>query len=151
MRFIVGLAGALLVSACAPDGSSDPTGNGAEEAKSVQLPRAGRYRITEISEIFGTTPGVAGNPASFEACLPDQSEEDLISPGGMHCTAEQVQVQDGDASATLSCSAPGTDVQDVRVEYRGSYSADGAELTGDVVLPDGMMRLSRKLERIGDC
>ncbi len=151
MRFILVLAGALLMSACGPDGSANAVDNGAKGAPPIQLPLAGRYKITEISELTGATPGVPGQPSVTEACLPDQTERDLLTTSGMNCTPEQVRLRDGELSAIMLCTAPGTDVQDARLDYRGSYSANGAEVTGDVVMPQGMIRQTRTLERLGDC
>ena len=151
MRSILMLTGTLLISACGPDGSSNSVNNAASSAPAIQLPRAGRYKITEMSELTGATPGVPGQPMVNEACLPDQTESDLLTTSGMNCTPEQVRVQDGEVSATMRCSAPGTDVQDARLDFRGSYSAKGADVTGDVVMPQGMIRETRTLERIGDC
>ena len=151
MRRAAGLAVLLMASACQPAGPSEPIENGAQGDTAAELPRAGKYRVTKVSEIFGVSAGVPGKTESFEACLPQQSEDSLLETTGMNCTPEQVEVADGKISAALMCTAPGTDVQDARLDYRGSYDADGAELTGDVVLPHEMIRLTKKLERIGDC
>jgi hypothetical protein len=151
MRFSIVVAGILLASACGQNDPSNDTYNGAESASRIELPRAGRYKITEISEVVGATGGIAGDPQTHEACLPDQSEGDLLVASGMNCTPEQLKVKDGEVSATMRCNTPGTAIQDARLEYQGSYSAEGAELTGDVVTPQGMIRLTRELERLGDC
>lgn len=94
---------------------------------------------------------MAGPLQSYQSCLPEQTEDTLLTTSGMHCSPEQVRISNGSISATMRCTTPGTAVQDAALDYRGNYDADGAELTGDVVLPQGMIRLTRKLERIGDC
>jgi hypothetical protein len=148
------LACSLFLSACSTGETSteNSTENG-EESAAAALPRAGLYKVTDTSEIIGSTsvPTAAVAPQTSEICQPDQSEEDLLVAIGMNCTNEQVRIEDGEISAKLICTAPGTDIRDATLDIRGSYDANGADTTGDLIFPQGMIRLTRKMERVGDC
>jgi hypothetical protein len=148
-KFVVVMLGVMLTG-CGAETGSNSIGND-EVAKGDSRPQPGRYKFTEISEITRAEAGFPGAPQTGEICYSDPIEESLLVTSGMSCTRDEVSIEKGHIDATMTCTAPGTAVQDARLEIRGSYDASEAEVTGDVVLPQGMIRLTKKVERIGDC
>ena len=142
-------AGLLLVSACGIE--SETTDNNQASVAASDLPRPGLYQVTTASQITGAALGIAGDTQTLQRCYAALSERTLLEATGVNCTPENVRLEDGLINASMRCTAPGTALQDVSRDVRGTYDADSAEVTSDLVLPDGMIRQTTSLERIGDC
>jgi len=151
MRSYLVVVSSLLLSACGSNDVSNTTGNGQGNSAATDLPRPGLYQVTETSQIIGDSTGIPGEPQTRQVCYSEHPENAFLSTTGMNCTGEDVRIRDGTIDVTMRCTTPGTDVQNSPFELRGSYDKDSAEATGDVIVQQGMIRLTTKLERIGDC
>jgi len=151
MRLYLMVAGTLFLSACGSGDVSNTAGNAQAAAAASDLPRPGLYRVTETSQVVGDTGAVPGPPETHQTCYSEHPEKAFLSLTGMNCTGEDVSMRHGTIDVTMHCTTPGTAVQDSPYELRGSYDKNSAEGTADVILQQGMVRLTTKLERIGDC
>jgi len=149
------LALTVLLAGCGSrSGPAEPDNKAEATGQSSNLPRPGLYEATMIPEVIGNAPPVTIPQETKRACFTASAmtQPDIFFLADtFSCNRDEVRIADGEVTARLRCNAPDWEVQDVPFELHGTYNRDGAELTGDLSFPDGTLRTTRILKRIGDC
>lgn len=147
------IAGCDDVSISMNQATSAASANGMSKASERQnLPRAGRYTVNVIPQFIGEAPPMSASPLApqnYETCYPASlTPDDLFGASDSSCRGEESRAENGEVYSRMVCDFGNGPIPS---ELRGSYDTESAEMVGDVTYPDGTIRVTRTLKRIGDC
>ena len=133
------------------DGNSTASGTG-KAGERQDLPRAGRYAVIVIPQFIGEAPPMSASPIgpqNYETCYPATlTRDELLGASDSSCRNEEFRAEKGEVYSRMVCDFGNGPIPS---ELHGSYDRHGAEVVGDVTYPEGTIRVTRALKRIGDC